>query len=136
MVDAGLLVVAQIAGAQGGAPQVVIDGEHLPHRRRVAYPGGYDVVVVVALGEYLVVGLAVIGREHDAGDWQPHLVSHCQRMAPVQGVGGGGCGRKVEIGSGLCGIVGVAGVVDETYVGVDVSTHIKSQGASLEMEIA
>ena len=44
--------------------------------------------------------------------------------------------ERIVTNARLCGIVGVAGVVDETYVGVDVSTHIKSQGASPEMEIA
>ena len=61
VVDSRLLYVAQITQAHSGMEHGKINREHLPKRRSRGYGGGYDVVVVVALRENLVIRLAIIG---------------------------------------------------------------------------
>ena len=61
VVNRRLLYVAQIPQAHSGMEHGKINSEHLPKRGSRGNGGGYDVVVVVALRENLVIRLPIIG---------------------------------------------------------------------------
>ena len=69
VIDLGLLVMTEIADAEGPCTSgIPVDGELLPQVGCRDEGGRYDIVVVVALAEDLVIGLSVVRTEHDADE--------------------------------------------------------------------
>ena len=79
----GLLVMTQIADTEcpcsSGIP---VDGQLLAEVGGTDKGGGYHIMVVVALTKNLVVGLSVVGTEHDAYEWQVQFVSQGEMLFP------------------------------------------------------
>ena len=71
VVDAGLLVVAEIAYAEGeAAAHLTVEGQLLTEGGGRDEGGGHQVVVVVAAREDFVVGLPVVRTEHQTDEGQ------------------------------------------------------------------
>ena len=76
VVHLGLLVMAQIANAEcPGSSGIPVDGQLLAQVGGTNEGGRHDIMVVIALTEYLVVGLSLVGTEHDADEWQVQFIS-------------------------------------------------------------
>ena len=74
VIHLGLLVVAQIAHSEVPLlARMPIDGKQLAYGGGRDEGGRYDIVIVVASCEDLVVRLSVIGTEHDTYQWHRHL---------------------------------------------------------------
>ena len=66
IVDLRLLDGAEVADTPRDARKSEVDCQQLPQRWCRAKGGGYTVVVVIATVEHLIVGLSIVGREHQA----------------------------------------------------------------------
>ena len=120
IIDLGLLVVAQIGQAQCPAgAEVPVDGCHLAECGGRDECGGHDVVVVVALGKYLVVRLSVVGAEHYSDQRQHQPVADREWLTGYRKVVSGlGAGHDVDGCAGLGGIVAASHVVHKSQVGI------------------
>ncbi len=114
-VDLRLLIVAQIAQREGeGATEVAAQRELLAERGRADEGGGHDIAVVVALAENLVVGLPVVGTEHQPHERQLELVAEHPLPAEEREAPRGNARRHdVECETSLCRVVGIAAPVVE-----------------------
>ena len=66
-----MLVVAQVGeGERVAAGVVPVEGNYLPEGGGRDKGGGYDVMIVVAAGEYLVIALSVVWTEHQSYQWE------------------------------------------------------------------
>ena len=80
VVDVCLLYGSEISDAPRGACQTEVNGEHLSERWRGTDGGGHDVMVIIALREYLVVSLSVVGREHQSCERSRRLIADNGRI--------------------------------------------------------
>ena len=123
-----LLVVAQIAHAEGCPSYRDVEGEQLTHRRLVMQGGEPYHLVVVAQGEDFVVRLLVTRGEHRSHEGDVHLVTYGEGpSSDAELVERHRRGGEVDVCLGLCRVVGVARVVDEAQVPVAQSAHEDTQ---------
>ena len=82
VIDFGLLVVAQVADADVPLSACLpLEGEHLSQVGSTDSSCGYDVMVVVAKREDLVVGLSVVGAEHQSQQLYVRLIAQVEALA-------------------------------------------------------
>ena len=127
----GLLEIAEIAESHRRVVDGEVESEHLAERWGGNDGRRHDIVVVVALRKYLIVALSEVRSEHQTYEWHLCLVTNLERTFPhPESIGCGGIGRKVEVYVGLCGIVGVAGVVKESHISIYASSRLHHQSAT------
>ena len=114
MVDVGLLDIPKVSDAQPGAPHGEVQREAVAPGRTVVQGGKLHHTPGIALGEYLVVGLSVVGREHRSQEGHIQLVAQAERHTSDTEVPYSPDRRIHRHGSaGIGGIVAVAEVPEE-----------------------
>ena len=136
VVHPGLLEVAHVAKAQGGAAEREVEGEHLAQRRRAAEGGRHDVVVVVAAAENLVVRLSVVGAERQSHERNAQLIAQRVVVLPQAKAVCGGCRRRyVERQACLRRVVAVACVVEKANVDIGLCAGLDVEAAVEEVPV-
>ena len=85
-------------------------------------------MVVVSFGEYLVIRLPIVGREHHAKQGYGHFVTKEKRYTARPKLVTSHCrGRKMQKHARLSGIVRVVGVVDKAHMGFYPTPYLQLQ---------
>ena len=72
--------------------------------------------------------MPVVRTEHHAQEWQIQFVTHIEALFPkAEVVGGDGRRHQVQGNSGLCRVVGVAHLVDETECTIHETARLQAQ---------
>ena len=135
-VDFCLVVVAEIAHSPCALPKGDVKGKHLAEGRCSVRSGDDDIMIIVALREDLIVRLSIVGTEHDTQEGNAELIAnsdgHLANMKPI----GGSTGRQ-DIQGNPCleRIVSIAGVIDETKVGIRYGTRLELKPSSEKLPV-